>query len=156
MFSRSRQTFLKYVSWLCSRFDFPASSWTWGNLTLKKNLKKKAVYLQGMCIMLTFLQPRPTLCLTWCGWCGFHNESPGSMMSTLTSQWETQTTNFLTVCKSWAHKERQRGQQATAPCSGTQNPRGLCCWSTQKQPPEWKRRKILCAQGVNCRYSVPS
>ena len=62
MFSHLRQThFLKkYLSWLCSIFDFPASSLTWGNVTLKK--KKKAIYLQNMCIiLLTFFSTQTSL-----------------------------------------------------------------------------------------------
>ena len=47
----------KYVSWLCSRFDFSASSWTWGKLTLKAQIKK--LFTNKVCALFHYRSFHP-------------------------------------------------------------------------------------------------
>lgn len=147
MSSHLRQThvFKKYLSWLCPIFDFPASSLTWGNVTLKK--KKKAIYLQNMCIiLLTFFSTQTSLMFNMM-WLPQQLELWVHDEYTLTSQWGTQLwlcwvfTNNRFPLQSGKAEHTQRSKHATAPNSGKQTPRGLCCWSTQKQNQQREREE---------------
>lgn len=131
-------------------------------------LKKKKLFTNTVWILFylcSLTDPNQSVFLTWCG---FYNNWSPNLCDEYTHISETQIWQLCLIfannrfplqpVESWAHKERKQDKLATAPCSGKQNPRALCCWSTQKTKPpsERKWRKTLCAQGVNCRCSVPN
>lgn len=66
----------------------------------------------------------------------------------------SQTTDFLYSLEKLS-THRQRSKHATAPSSGKHSSRVVLLVHSETKPAERKGRRISCAQGVNCRYSVP-
>lgn len=58
------------------------------------------------------------------------------------------------ICESWAHNERGTNWQQLR--AQKTNSLWFVLLVHSETKPERKRRKALCAQGVNCRYSVPN
>ena len=59
----------------------------------------------------------------------------------------------FTVWKSWAHTEEQT--RNSSELGKTNSSRVVLLVHSETKPAERKGRRISCAQGVNCRYSVP-
>lgn len=104
------------------------------------DLKKKKLFTNKVCISfdLCSLDPSQSVLymmwllqlVPWHMWWVHHTHLSNADLTLL--DLHKQQFSF-TVCRSWSHKERKKNKLATALCSGKQNPRGLCCWSTQKQ-----------------------
>lgn len=104
-------------------------------------------------VLLTQASP----CFTGCGF--YNNWRPGTCDEYTTHISETQiwlcliftSNSFPLQSVEVDHTKTKKNKLATAPCSGKQNPRGLCCWSTPKQnhyqrkseeKPMWPRCKL--------------